>query len=161
MRRFGRHILQLLAIAVLGACENIDCTLNNVVLCHISFYDKTTEKPIQLTDTISVVAVGIDSVLFNKGYNISSLQVPLSYWKDADTLRFVVNTEDDTFESQVIIQKSNTIHYESPDCPMNVFHQIVSATATGSVIDSIAVSRREVNYLQDENIQIFIRTATE
>lgn len=147
---------------VLGVCENIDCTLNNVVLCHISFYDKTTGEPIRLTDTLSVAAEGTDSVLFNKGVNVASLQLPLSYWKDADTLRFIVLTkEGETYESKLTIQKSNTIHHESPDCPMSVFHQILSATANGSVIDSVAVSRREVNYLQDENIQVYIRTAAE
>ncbi len=142
----------------IGSCESVDCTLNNIVLCHFSFYSSTTGQAIALSDTLTVTALGTDSILFNRGRNVSTLSLPMSYWKDADTLNFIVKNQTATFASQVIIEKTNTQHYESPDCPVTMFHHITNVSSTGNVIDSIAIARNEINYLQDENVKIFIRT---
>ncbi len=153
-----KKLLLIPALLCMSACEGVDCTLNNIVLCHFSLYSSTTGSAISLSETLTITAEGTDSILFNRGENVSTFSLPLSYWKEADTLNFIVDTQTGTFTSQVILQKTNTQHYESPDCPIAMFHHITDASATGNVIDSIAVSRKEVNYLQDENIKIFIRT---
>ncbi len=146
------------ALLCMGACEGVDCTLDNMVLCHFSFYSSTTGSAIALGDILTITAEGTDSILFNSGENVSKLSLPMSYWKDADTLNFIVDTQTGTFVSQVIINKTNLQHFESPDCPISMFHHITGVSAAGDVIDSIAISRNEVNYEQDENIKVFIRT---
>ncbi len=158
MLRIKKLLLIPLLLLCMGACEGVDCTLNNIVLCHFSFYSSTTGSAIALGDTLTVTAQGTDSILFNRGKNTSTLSLPMSYWKDADTLNFIVDTQTGTYTSRVIIRKTNMQHYESPDCPIAMFHYITDASATGIVIDSVVVSRNEVNYLQDENIKIFVRT---
>ncbi len=161
MLRIKKLLLIPLLLLCMGACEGVDCTLNNIVLCHFAFYSSTTGRAIALSDMLTVTAQGTDSILFNQGKNTATLSLPMSYWKDADTLNFIVDTQTGTYTSRVIIQKTNTQHYESPDCPIAMFHYITDASATGVVIDSVVVSRKEVNYLQDENIKIFVRTAAE
>lgn len=140
------------------SCEEIDCTLNNIVLCHLSFYSSSTNKPIAIQDTLIVKAHGTDSILFNRGLNTSKLSLPMSYWKDADTLDFIIKTTTDMYHSQLVIKKTNIPHFESPDCPTTMFHGITEATTKGNIFDSIAISRAQVNYLQDENIKIFLPT---
>lgn len=160
-----RRAFYLMAIAVMAltgmtACENIDCTLNNVVLCHFSFYDTETGERVMLLDTLTITAEGTDSVLLNRAVGKKDVSVPLSYYQEKDTLNFIVTRKDNgVFSSSVVIQKSSRVHFESPDCPTTMFHNITGAQVRGGVvIDSIAVTRREVNYLQDENIRIFLRT---
>ena len=162
MRRAFYVLVMVLATGLTG-CENIDCTLNNVVLCHFSFYDVETGKSVALLDTLTITAEGTDSVLLNRATNKKNVSVPLSYYKDRDTLNFIITTEEDgVFESSIIIQKSGQVHFESPDCPTTMFHTIQDARVySGVVIDSVAVVRRDVNYLQDENIQVFVRTRSD
>lgn len=149
----------LLTLAGLTGCENIDCTLNNVVLCHFSFYDTSTGESIVLLDTLTVTAEGTDSVLLNRATSKKDVSVPLSYYQEKDTLNFIITSKDnDVYKSSIIIQKSSQAHFESPDCPATMFHNIYGAQAYGgTVIDSVAVTRKEVNYLQDENIKVFLR----
>ena len=152
-----------MAMAGLVGCENIDCTLNNVVHCHFSFYDSETGQSVILLDTLTITAEGTDSVLLNRAVNRKEVGVPLSYYQERDTLNFIITTKDNgVLKSSVTIRKSNHVHFESPDCPTTMFHNIAEVQVRGGVvIDSVAVSRREVNYLQDENIKVFLRTRTD
>ncbi len=152
-------LVLLLGILAIEGCEEIDCTLNNVVQCHYTLYDTQTGSTASLADTLTVTALGTDSVLYNKGVGVSTLSLPMSYYQDADTLCFTIDTANETYVSTVVIAKTNTSHYENPDCPATMFHTITSAVVTSGVgIDSVAVSRADVNYLQDENIKIYIHT---
>lgn len=159
-RAFYVAAVIVLALAGLTGCENIDCTLNNVVLCHFSFYDSETKQSVILLDTLTITAEGTDSVLLNRAVNKKEVGVPLSYYQERDTLNFIILTKDaGVFESSIILRKSSRVHFESPDCPTTMFHNISEAKVSGSaVIDSVVVSRREVNYLQDENIKVYLRT---
>ncbi len=153
----------LLGFLMAGSCEEIDCTLNNVVQCHFTLYDTATGSALSsFSDTLTVTAAGTDSVLYNRGVGVSTLSLPLSYYRDADTLFFIIDTPDETYVSTLVIAKTNTAHYENPDCPATMFHVITSASVLGGVgVDSVSVSREDVNYLQDENIKVYIRTDLE
>ncbi len=140
------------------SCEDINCTLNNVVLCHFTFYDSNTGKTFRLADTLTVTAAGTDSILFNRGLNTASVSLPMSFYKDADTLNFIVDTKNDTYKNTIIINKESRQHFESPDCPATMFHTIKSASVNGVSVDSVVVSRKSVNYKQDENIKVYMRT---
>lgn len=147
---------------LLTACEGVDCTLNNVVLCRYGFYDSTTGKSIQLSDTLTITAAGTDSILYNRGVNTSRVTLPMSYWQEADTLTLHISGKDYTYTNTLRIQKNNTQHFESPDCPTTMFHHIEKATLmSGVTIDSVVVVKPTVNYEQDENIKIYFRTLAE
>lgn len=149
-------------LLLLTACEGVDCTLNNVVLCRYGFYDSTTGQSIQLSDTLTITAEGTDSILYNRGVNTSSVTLPMSYWQEADTLTLHISGKGYTYTNTLRIQKSNTQHFESPDCPTTMFHHIEQATLmSGVTIDSVVVVKPTVNYEQDENIKIYFRTLAE
>ncbi len=150
--------LVLCAAALLMGCEGIDCTLNNVVYCYYGFYDSGTGKQVSLTDTLTVTAEGTDSVLYNRGVNISSVQVPMSYWNETDTLVFLLYGEDHYYRNTFYVSKENIVHHETPDCPTTMFHQLMDVSFQSGIIDSVVISRPEVDYMQDENIKIYFRT---
>lgn len=157
------HCLMLSLSYVLLSCESIDCTLNNVVTCKYAFYSSSDGTAVTLADTLSITAEGTDSVLYNKGSKMKSVSLPMSYWQETDTLNFrFYNRETGLDETIVIyVKKNNTPHFESPDCPTNMFHELQEVTFRGEqgVVDSIVIAHPSVNYASQENIRIYLHTA--
>ena len=135
----------LLYILLLAGCESIDCTLNNIVSLNVGFYESTTGNSYSITDTLNITANGTDSILYNRGFNISTLTLPMSYWQDADTLNlnFYDSSLNQTNTVVLRIAKSNTPHFESPDCPTTMFHNItaIDFDDTSKYVDSIVITR--------------------
>ncbi|MBO4611695.1 MAG: hypothetical protein J5671_00825 [Bacteroidaceae bacterium] len=140
------------------SCEGINCAIDNVVTLNMGFYDENDTKK-AITDTLTVTAEGTDSVLYNRGINITSLSLPMSHWQEADTLTM---TFRDTLGTDHIvklrIEKTNLPHYESPDCPTAMFHEIKSVTMTSGspYVDSVVLAKPKVNYEALENVKIYL-----
>lgn len=154
-----KKIVQILLIAMGGltACDSIDCTLNNTVECKMTFYN-AEGKAVALADTLTITAAGTDSVLYNRGIRVSSVSLPLSYYKDRDTLTLHIYGQDYAIEEQLIIEKSNYEHFESLDCPVKMFHTINGVSSTHTVIDSVRIASPLVQYDNGENIKIYLHT---
>jgi len=145
-------ILSLLLIA----CDTVDCTLNNAVYCYLSFYNNSGEK-VAISDTLSISAYGTKKSIYNRGVKKSDVAIPMSYYNAEDTLTFAVTSNESTMEAEIVIGKTNTQFFESPDCPVNMFHNITSAYVfSGQFIDSVVVVKPTVNFQQDENIRIYL-----
>lgn len=149
-------IFALLLILLTGACDTVDCSLNNTVLCYLSFYNGEGQK-VALADTISISAYGTDQVLYNRGVGKSDIAIPMSYYNEEDTLVLKVWGEDYETEAELAIGKTNTEYFESPDCPVKMFHTITSAYVfAGRFIDSVVVVKPSINFQRDENIRIYV-----
>lgn len=153
-------------LAALTACTNIDCPLDNVVALTCGLYSAEDETTIVLQDTLTVKAGGIkDTILLNKAQNISSFLLPVRQGVAEDTLLFrFSNKQGQVAIDSVLLRHSNEPHFESVDCPTAVFHTLMGVRWTSHAlslmpltIDSIAIVRREVNYEDRENIQVYIR----
>lgn len=145
------------------ACSNIDCVLNNTVKSTYAFYDAATGSAMRLTDTLNVRAAGTDSLLWNTGYNLSSLTLPVSYNRSVDTLLFCLS---DSLQRQVVdtvfVHHSNEPHFESTDCGTTFFHTVthVAWTRRADVrgmwqIDSIAVADAKINYDEKTHFKVY------
>lgn len=154
--RHIRHTLGAIAVgaAALAACDSIDCTLYNTVSLACSFYSEG--QAVKLTDTLTVSALGTDSILVNSLIGASKLELPLSYSQDADTLVLHIYGEEYDLSDTLWVEKTNTPHFESPDCPATMFHQIKSVRHTSTFIDSVTITRNLVDYDQTENIRIHL-----
>lgn len=148
--------IALVSLAVMS-CDSIDCTLYNSVDMFTNFYQGG--KKVSLTGTLTVTVAGSDSVLINAESNASKLELPLSYYKDVDSI--VLNVVGDGYDMRdtVFVEKTNTTHFESPDCPATMFHVITSVRSTHEFIDSITVISPYVNYARTENIQIHLHSS--
>lgn len=144
-----------------ASCESIDCTVNNVVTLNIGFYSSDDGAAFSLTDTLTVTALGTDSVLYNRGYGASAISVPMSYWQEADSLKMHFANPDETHDVVVIIRKRNMPHFESPDCPTTMFHEITSTALVDPTgyVDSVVVAKNAVKYGQLENVKIYLHPA--
>ena len=154
--RHIRHTLGAIAVgaAALAACDSIDCTLYNTVSLACSFYSEG--QAVKLTDTLTVSALGTDSILVNSLIGASKLELPWSYSQDADTLVLRIYGEEYDLSDTLWVEKTNTPHFESPDCPTTMFYQIKSVRHTSTFIDSVTITRNLVDYDQTENIRIHL-----
>ena len=148
--------MTMFSALVLGGCDTVDCSLNNTVFCYLAFYDGMSEK-VALKDTLSITAYGTEKVLYNRGVGKAEIAIPMSYYNEADTLVLTVWGKDYRMSTTIIVGKSNTEYFESPDCPVNMFHDINSVRIyRGKLADSVKVVKSSVNYQRDENIRIYI-----
>lgn len=154
-------LLALLAVS----CEEIDCPLENTVELQIGFYD-SDGTAYELDDTLSVLAAGTDSILYNSGYGITSVEVPVSYSQEADTLLLqLTDASGRTATDSIIYGHTNMVHFENIDCPAAVFHVITSVrwtshdpTSLPLTIDSVAIVAPNINYNAQENLRVYVRT---
>jgi hypothetical protein len=142
-----------------AACTSIDCPLNNVVYSRFTFYGTTDGKTsaVSLEDTLTVTAVGTDSVLVNKDYGASSLSLPVSYYNQTDVLLFLYASTAGQAHDTLWIDKTNYEHFESPDCPTAMFHNIQGIRHTRNFIDSIVVENPVIDYNENNNFKIYFR----
>ena len=157
MRR--RILLIVSCILMLAACESYDCTLYNYVGMYGIFEQEGTA--VQIKDTLTITSGKDGPTLLNRSVNTARLSLPLSYWQDEDTLVFTVKGEDYLVQDTVWISKTNQVHYESPDCPTTLFHEIQSIRSTHEFIESITVIRSSVNYELTNNLQIHLLPASD
>ena len=163
MKRTRLYILYLVLCTLLAGCEGIDCPLNNVVGLHIGFYSSESGEQVSVLDTLTITAEGTDSVLFNRGVKTSQVTLPMSYWQDEDVFRltFIETSTRATRSITLRAAKTNIQHYENPDCPSTMFHQLtgVEYDDPNGLVDSMTISNRNVNYATQDNIHIYLHTA--
>lgn len=159
MKRLLRPTLISIAAVLLGACTNIDCPLDNVVMMQCGIYDAETEQPLTLPVewALSVKPAGRDTILLNRAYGVESFLLPLKEGEEKDTLLFFFappsgnmgNTgdEEETEEGEgtenppvtesivpdtLFVTHTRTPHFESVDCPASVFHNLTDASTKAS-----------------------------
>ena len=152
-----RLLLIALSVLLLVACESYDCTLYNYVGMYGAFDRDGTA--VRISDTLTITSGKAGPVLLNRSVGTASLNLPLSYWQDEDTLVFTVKGEDYLLQDTVWVKKSNQVHYESPDCPTTFFHTLEDVRSTHEFIKSITIIRSSVNYELTTNLQIHLFSA--
>lgn len=149
----------LLCVAALTGCDSIDCTLNNTVVMTCAFYQDG--KAVQLNDTLTITAAGTDQVLLNRKTGAQSVALPLSYFNSVDTLLLNISGDGFTVIDTLWIEKTSYHHFESPDCPVSMFHDITEVRSTHLAIDSVSITRPEVNFIEYENLQIHFHSSAD
>ena len=100
-----------------------------------------------------------DTILINRLVGASSMEVPMSYFRDADTLVFSYGGI--LLKDTIKIQHDSYPHVELPECGTYRYHTLKSITATDAAIDHIEISNPFVNYEGKENIKIFFNGIVE
>lgn len=158
-QRKGVFLAFLLTLTGLCCCDTIDCTLNNTVVMTCKFYKDG--KSVQLDDTLTVTAFGVDNPLLNRKLGTSSMALPLSFFNSVDTLMLNISSPTSNFTDTLWIEKISHNHFESPDCPVNMFHNITAVRSTHLFIDSITITRKDVDFFEDENLQIHLYSSAD
>ncbi len=162
LKGIARLFATFLLTAFVIGCETTQCPINNVVYSTYGFYtyaDGTTEVPIQILDTLTVTAAGTDSVLINRLYNGSTIELPVSYNQPVDTLVFqFTDAQSQVREDTIWVYKENIPHYESPECPSAMFHYITDVRWTQLLINSVSIVNPNINYNVSENFKIYFHS---
>ena len=147
-----KRVTYLLLGVVMAACSSIDCPVQSTVatLYQVRNSDGTELK---LSDTMTVTTTklgDVDTIIYNKGINISEFTLPISYKHPEDVLVFSFDNSTSDMELHVTdtvwIKKDDYPHFESVDCNMAYFHTITDVKYTRNYIDSIVINNPKVTY---------------
>ena len=147
-------VLPLLLVSFV-ACSSIDCPVQTTVEVHykVCQFEGTTVANDTLTDTLYVWTKrrdGSDTLLLNRGVNLSSFALQISDQHPEDMLIMMVGrqTQVRTLDT-VWIEKEDIPHFESVDCAAHFFHKLTAVRSTHRAIDSIAINNPSVTYDAD------------
>ncbi|MGN0282313.1 MAG: DUF6452 family protein [Prevotella sp.] len=150
----------LMALVALCACTSIDCPVENNVATYYKVMG-TDGKEATLSDTLTVItklANGTDSVILNKSVDTKTFQLPVSYTNAADTFFFVRQGEAYEIIDTLWLEKTNLPQFESVDCKLVYFHDVLSLRHTGHAIDSISIKKGRIDYDSNtENFHIYFK----
>ena len=152
--------IYLFALAFLFACTQTEnCTQEKNVLMQVGFYKKTMDSTTNIysksaltIDSIWVMGLGTDSLLYNKEKSIKSINIPLK--KTIEQTDYIVRFNNTT-DTISIFHTNNDRYYLSLECGCVVAHSIDEIVSTGHFIDSVSIINRDINTTNAENIQIY------
>ena len=152
--------IYLFALAFLFACTQTEnCTQEKNVLMQVGFYQKTMDSTTKIysksaltIDSIWVMGLGTDSLLYNKETSIKSINIPLK--KTIEQTDYIVRFNNTT-DTISIFHTNNDRYYLSLECGCVVAHSIDEIVSTGHFIDSVSIINRDINTTNAENIQIY------
>lgn len=147
-----RKTIIIWILLLISSCDQVDCTLYSTVSYTCALY--ADGSSVSLGDTLTITAMGTDSVLLNRADNVNAFSLPMSMAMQADTLVLHITGDGYSLYDTMQVEKTNDPHFESPDCPTRMFHTITRVLSTHNFIDSIVVTNPQVNYANVENIQI-------
>lgn len=152
--------IYLFALVFLSACTQTEnCTQEKNVLMQVGFYKKTMDSTTNIysksaltIDSIWVMGLGTDSLLYNKETSIKSINIPLK--KTIEQTDYIVRFNNTT-DTISIFHTNNDRYYISLECGCVVAHSIDEIVSTGHFIDSVSIINRDINTTNAENIQIY------
>jgi hypothetical protein len=152
--------IYLFALVFLSACTQTEnCTQEKNVLMQVGFYKKTMDSTTKIysksaltIDSIWVMGLGTDSLLYNKETSIKSINIPLK--KTIEQTDYIVRFNNTT-DTISIFHTNNDRYYLSLECGCVVAHSIDEIVSTGHFIDSVSIINRDINTTNAENIQIY------
>lgn len=135
-----------------AACSSIDCPVQNTVAVNYGLYrmDGTEAVADTLADTLyiwTIRADGTDTLLMNRGVNLTTFSLPISYQHPEDVLVFLRAAIDGAWSLDTVwLKKDDIPHFESVDCSAHFFHNLTAVRCTHQGIDSITIDNPSVNY---------------
>lgn len=121
--------------------------------------DSLDNSLIEAGFSVSVSTVRNDSVIANKVANVSSVSVPISYYRDCDTLLFQYSSAS-SYDT-VKISHTNYTYVELPECGMYRCHSISGVVTTNVAIDAVEVTRAKIDYEGYENIRLYLSNVSD
>lgn len=148
------------AIGIHSSCsDENDCSMAGRPMMYCTF--KTNAVLNDTLDSLTVRAMGTDSIILNNEKDVHTVMLPLRYTSDSTVFIFqydpVRNPEDvDT----VYIVQENTPYFQSMECGYMMKQNIISAAFgnrknSTEKITFIELRNKEANSNEIENLQIF------
>lgn len=170
IRFFLILLTSCLAIGISTSCsEDNDCSLAGRPLMYCTLYTIDPETKATLKDTLdslTVTALGTDSIILNNEKRVHTLSLPLRYTSDSTVvvLHYDYKRRPTYADTLYIVQK-NTPYFESMECGYSM-KQLIEKTTFGNGkingnikgrvrIDSTHVLNKNTNTNGIQNLEIF------
>ena len=156
-------------ISIGSSCsDENDCSLAGRPMMYCTSYTTAEITDLRVNDTLdslTITALGTDSIILNNQKKVHTLMLPLRY--TSDTTVFIFRYDPDRKPNDVdtlIIVQQNTPYFQSMECGYMMKQNILSArygnprkTADQEKIDSLHISNKEANTNEIQNLEIFYR----
>ncbi|MCD8292858.1 MAG: DUF6452 family protein [Prevotellaceae bacterium] len=161
MKRFTRLLLfATLASPLVGgiaSCsQDEDCSLSARASMVCGVYKMPSEEWNTLhqdtIDSLTVTAIGTDSVILNNQKNVTSLTLPLRY--TADSTVFVLNYGG-RLRDTLVVRQTNTPYFLSMDCGYQMKQAVSSVRYSRHVLDSLSIATADADIYGTENLRLF------
>lgn len=154
-------------ISIGSSCsDENDCSLAGRPMMYCTLYtiDEITDLRVNDTlDSLTITALGTDSIILNNEKKVHKIMLPLRYTSDSTVFIFQydpVRSPNDV-DTLYIVQQ-NTPYFQSMECGYMMKQNILSAkfgnrAGSSEKIDSIYFRNKEANTNEIENLQIFFK----
>lgn len=173
MKRFFHLCVLLVSLccagsAVLSCDEEPDCSMMGRPLMHCAIY---TTDPISgqmrrdTLDSLTVLAVGTDSVIINKMKSVHTLSLPLRFSIGETRLVFLYDWEPVKGGGDTLtVIHTNTPFLESMDCGYRMKQYIERVTIQNGVtpeqperMENVEIINNDANVYKNENLRLVFR----
>lgn len=156
-------------ISIGSSCsDENDCSLAGRPMMYCTLYttDPITDKIVKDTlDSLTITALGTDSIILNNEKNVHTLMLPLRYTSDTTVFIFRYDPDRNPNDKDTLyIVQQNTPYFQSMECGYMMKQNILSArygnprkSADQEKIDSLHILNKEANTNEIENLEIFYR----
>lgn len=158
MKNLVRLFLFLLISAIIlpftffGCSEETDCSSTSRNMVYSGFYKYANTAAKDTLDSLTVTALGTDSVIINKEAKITKVELPLRWTADSTILIFhYIHNIKDT----VKVWHTNTPTFISMDCGYSVKQVISKVKYTKHLLDSVYISYKTANINATQNLKLF------
>lgn len=157
------------AVSIHSSCsDENDCSLAGrpMMYCTFKTIDKSLDPTKVLNDTLdslTIKALGTDSIILNNEKKVHKIMLPLRYTSDSTVFILQYNPVDNPDDADTLyIVQQNTPYFQSMECGYMMKQNIISAkfgnrTNSSEKIDSIYFRNKEANSNEIENLQIFFK----
>jgi len=166
--------------AVDESCRTNRTVLMNVGMYHVTKNTLTRTSTSMVLDSLTVRGlkydnalnkyVYVDSVLYNNAKGLNKINLPLQSFEPTSVYEIVFNATVTTpnvltNKDDIVIYKNkkdtftvahqNIDKYLSLECGSIKIHSVDTVLTTNNFIDSVRITKRQVNNINVENIQIY------
>lgn len=163
-------LIFVITCSVIGICsscsEDSDCSMSGrpMVNCKIFTINPDTKEMLKDTlDSLTITALGTDSIILNNQKNVTSLLLPLRYSKDTTTLVLHYDyIRDKKAADTIVIIHHNTAYFQSMECGYAMKQTIKKtvikkAKSKIAELDSIYIRNNEANTNEIQNLDLYYR----
>ena len=156
-------------IGVNSACsEENDCSLAGRPMMYCTLYTINPDTKVRQNDTIdslTITALGTDSIILNNQKKVHTLMLPLRYTSDTTVFIFKYDPKRNPKHTDTLyIVQQNTPYFQSMECGYMMKQNILKAkfgkpgsSLQGEKIDSLYLLNKEANTNEIQNLQIFYK----
>lgn len=162
-------LITCLAVGISTSCsDDNDCSLAGRAMMNCTLFTIDPETKTQLNDTLdslTVTAMGTDSIIINNMKKVHKLSLPLRYTSDSTVLVFHYDFKRrPTYADTLCITQKNTPYFQSMECGYMMKQLIESAESRkgtkvkGSVqMEAVKVLNKNANTNELQNLEILYK----